>query len=210
MAVLSIRWENASRVSPAERPAVTTPSEEGESADVVATGGSGLAPADKPMFVLVAPADASSGFDKIEKVILTDDKIAIGANAFRCIRLTPEQADEDPLLAGKGRAVPRILLVSADWSKVTVLDKPSVSGTFNAMKAEARRAYKADFDKNVRAMLKVLGEFDKIANERNLLEQKERREANPNKAFLADIAKSKADLDEREALLDFQPRAAAA
>jgi hypothetical protein len=114
--------------------------------------------------------------------------------------MTPEAAAADALLAGKGKEVPRFLFVAADYSDVTVVEagKLSVSGLWKSMVAEANKFYKGDLDKNVRQMLKVLGEFDKINNERNLLEEKSKREDKPSASDIAKIKKEREDLNERE------------
>src|SRR5262245_36692753 len=119
MAVLQIRWQSLARVAP-KKAAVTTPAE----------GQQGDAPieapkpqrAEKPIFVYVTDPAAAETFDKVEKVVMTEDKVVIGTKAFICVKMTPEQAAADELVNANGKAVPRILLVSADYTDVEVIE----------------------------------------------------------------------------------------
>ena len=125
----------------------------------------------------------------------------------------------DPVtLAGQGKEVPRILLVSTDYADVTVLEgnKLSVSALFKAMTGEAKKAYKTDLDKTVHALIKIMGEFDKINNERKVLDAKATRDEKPSAKDIADLKKDRAELEEREkkanaerdTLLKFERKAA--
>jgi hypothetical protein len=216
MAVLSIRWETAERISPVT--AAVTPREGEEAAAPEAPV---RAAATKPMWIYVTAAGSggtTGEFDKIESVVLTDDKIAVGANAFRCIKMTPEAVEADPLLAEAGSEVPRFIFVSHDYQEVDVLEgrKISVSGTYAAMKGAAKASYTTNFDKNVRALVKLLNEFDKINNERGLLDAKAERLKDPTQADTRKIdqerealaEREKAANEERDALLKFELRAA--
>jgi hypothetical protein len=200
MAVLTVNWETATRLSPDAAPVVT--SEVSAPAEGTATP---VAPrSDKPILVYVTPAESGEAFDKVDKVILADDKVAIGSWAFRRVKMTPEDAEKDPLFAGKGKEVPRFLFVSTDFKTVTVVEgsKLSVSGVWNAMKSEAKKHFKDNFDKDVREMRDIMNEWDKIADERSVLEEKEKREDKPTPADLKDIEKKKAELDKRQKAAD--------
>lgn len=194
MAVLNIRWETSSRISP--QTAAVTPREDEEASEEEAEPRL----ANKPIWIYVTAGGESGGFDKIENVILTDDKIAVGANAFRCVKMTQEQVENDPLLAEAGKDVPRFIFVSHDYETVKPLEgrRISVSGTYSTMKKVAKKSYKTNFDKNVRSLVKLLNEFDKINNERGLLDAKEERMKNPTPADTRKLAKEREELDERE------------
>ncbi|MHC5011443.1 MAG: hypothetical protein ACYTG6_10900 [Planctomycetota bacterium] len=194
MAVLTINWESADRVSPMT--AAITPSEGEEAAaeEVIPM-------ASRPLLVYVTPpADAEEGFNKIEQVVLTDDKIAVGTKAFRCIKISAENAAADPLLAEAGKEAPRFVLITPDYEYTKVLEgrRISVSGMYGAMKAVAKKSYRTNFDKNIRNLVKLLNEFDKINNERALIDAKEERLENPTKADLAKIEKAREELAARE------------
>lgn len=215
MAVLSIGWSNLAKVAPA-KPAVTTGSE-GEAGEQPAAPE--VKRAAKPMLVYIADPAASEGFDKVEKVVMTEDKIVIGTKAFTCVRMTPEQADQDELLVKAGKGAPRVVFISADYQDVEALegDKLSIGKMWGEMNAQFKKHYKGDLEKNVKAMLKVLGEFDKIANERKLIEEKKARADKPSDADKKEWDKESKELDarekaanaERDALLKFEPKSIA-
>jgi hypothetical protein len=200
MAVLNTNWEPRTRISPADgtvtTPGDVAPSEATEPSEAPAAA----ARAEHPIAVYVTTADSTAAFDKFDKVVLTDDKIAIGLKAFTTVKMTPQDAERDPLFSGKGNEVPRFYFVSPDYKDVTLLEggKLSVSGFYGAMKAEAKRHLKGDFDKAVREMRDVLNEWDKIAKERKVLEEKKAREDKPTPADLKKMEKELADLEARE------------
>jgi hypothetical protein len=205
MAVLNTTWQDRTRVSP-EDVAVTTPGDDaaGETPKASDAGTDAATPAaaraERPLAVYVTTPDSTAAFDKFDKVVLTDDKVAIGLKAFTTIKMSPEDAAKDPLFAGKGKEVPRFYFVSPDYKDVAVLEgsKLSVAGFYGAMKAEAKKHFKGDFDKAVRTMRDVLNEWDKISKERAVLEEKKAREENPTPADVKEMQKDFADLDTRE------------
>jgi hypothetical protein len=218
MEVLTIAWKTMDKLPALEAP-VLTGVEEGERAAAPETAGV----AEKPFLVWVNDENSAESFDQVGKVILADDKVAIGSWAFTCVKMTPEQAKEDPVLAEKGgKEVPRIVLVSADHKTVTALEKGrlSVGGVYDAMKATARKFYKTDFDKAVREMRNVLTEYDKINGERSVLEDKEKRvkEKGMSASEEKDLASKRAELEKRQEetkerhkkVWDLQPKAATA
>lgn len=213
MAVLTIRWDNASRVAPAEAAVVTA--EEGDEikGEIELPA---VKRADKPIMVYISDPNATEGFNKVEQVVLTDDKVAVGTRAFTCIKMSPEQAGEDRLLAKAGKDLPRIVFVSSDYAKVEVVEggKLSVGGLWSEMQSQYRKHYKGDLEKNVKTLIKVLGEFDKIANERKLIEAEKARADKPTDKDQADWKKAGDELNEREkkaneqrdGLMKFEPK----
>ena len=127
MAVLNKKWTSLDRVSP-EETGVTTGSttEEAEEAAEPPM-------ANEPILVYV-PSEEGGDFCKAEKVVLQDDKVNVGMWAFKCVRMTDEQAKEDELLA-KGKEVPRFYVIDRDYRKVTLLEgnKMSAKKLFKAM-----------------------------------------------------------------------------
>jgi hypothetical protein len=219
MAVLTIKWENASRVSPTES-AVVTPKDGEDPAAPDAPAAPAVKRAAKPMLVYIADPAVTEGFNKVEQVVLTDDKVVVGTWAFTCIKMTPEQAAQDPLLAKAGKELPRVVFVTSDYAKVEAVEggKLSVGGLWSEMQAQFKKHYKGDLEKNVKSLIKVLGEFDKIANERTILEEKKTRADKPTDADQADWKKTADEINEREkkaneqrdTLLKFEPKQAAA
>jgi hypothetical protein len=189
----SVKWTSKDRVTP--ETAVVTGTE--EKSDVVAE----TRRADKPMMVFVTDSAVVEGFDKIEKVVLTDDRVLIGSRAFACIKMTPEQAAKDKLLADAGKETPRIVFVTMDYKDTHVIEgsKLSVGGLWSAMQVQYKKAYEGNLETSVKAMLKVLVEFDKVGAARKVQEEKELRESKPTDGDKADWAKTKKELDERQA-----------
>src|SRR5262245_51125756 len=127
----SVSWKSQERVSP-NNDVVTAKDgdEKGAPAEVTRR-------AEKPMMVFISDPVVVDAFDKIEKVVLVDDRVLIGSRAFTCIRLTPEQAAKDKLLASAGKETPRIVFVTEDYKDTLVLEgsKLSVGGLWSAMQS---------------------------------------------------------------------------
>ena len=86
--------------------------------------------AEKPFLVYVAdPAATSDTFDKVEKVLFQDERIAYGARGFTPVRMSPEEQAADPLLAKQGSTLPRFLVVTSDYKTVTVVERTLTGST---------------------------------------------------------------------------------
>lgn len=202
MAVLRIDWKSESRVAPDTSAVTPSAGEEGTAKGEAGTPAA-AAPrkAGKPLLVYVAePGSTEATFDKVEKVVLTDDRVVIGTWAFKCVRMTPEQAANDRLLKDAGKETPRIVFISSDYQNVKVLEgnKLSVGGLWSEMQAQFKKSYTGDLEKNVKALLKVLTEFDKIANQRKVLDAEKERTDKPTAADQAKWKKDADELDEAE------------
>lgn len=188
MRVLTAKWDTMERISPAEA-VVTGADEEAEEPT----------PAEKPFFIYVTDAGMSEGpSDKIEGVVLDDNKVLVGMRFFKCVKMTPEQVADDPLLSGKSKDLRYFLFVSHDYEKVAVIDgkKMKASQVVKTMKKYAKKAYKTNFDKTVKAVLKLLVEYDKVNNARKQLEAKKGRD--PSERELKEIEKELAELAEEQ------------
>lgn len=201
MAELTINWESLPKIPPISAPVVTSDAT-GASAPANPEAATKLS-ADKPYFIYVVDPSGTTGFDTVEKVILDDDRVRIAAKAFHAVKMTPDDAKADPVLAEKGgKEVPRLILVTADLKTVKALEGGTLKlgETWSAMKATANRFYKQDLDGLVRDLKGVLLEFDKINKERAVLADKEKRAADKplSEADKKDIEAKKADLDARQ------------
>ncbi len=217
MAELTINWEPLDKVpapapvTVATKPVVTgekpvaaapdaTPAEEPAAPDTTT-----VAASDKPYLIYVLDSTTEkAGFDTVEKVILDDDRVKLGCKAFHAVKMTPEAAKADPFLAEKGgKAVPRIIFVSADYKTVKPLEGATLKlgEVWGTMKATANRFYKQDLDSVIKDLKSVLIEFDKINKERTVLEEKEKRltDKTMTPADKKDIEAKKAELDARQA-----------
>ncbi len=213
MAVLNKAWGNLNEVPSVAKVVVTGEGEEAEKAAEAKL-------LDKPLFIYVTDGADLGVTDKIEKVVLMDDKVCVGMWAFNCVKMTPEKVAEDKLLSaewtsGESRG---FIFVSRDLATVDVVDmkKMSAKNVFKTMNKHAQRAYKTKFEKNVKEVLKVLGEFDKLNNARRVLADKEARASESgDKDALKDIKKDREALDatekemneKRDSLLKFELKA---
>lgn len=228
MAELTINWETLAKI-PALEPATTTqdapvvttgddtlPTDNGAASSAepkaapkpvekkVVAPTSSFKPADKPYMIYVADEEASAaaGFDTVTKVVLDDDRVKLGAKAFHAVKMKPDDAKADPVLAEKGgKQLPRVIFVSNDLQSVKVYEGGSLKlgEVWGGMKATAGRAYKNDLDTLVKSVKEVLVEWDKINNERKVLDEKEKRDAaKATPADLKDLAAKRAALDVRE------------
>ncbi len=175
MAALNIRWESVERISKGGSTTVVT----GEKA--TETEGSSeltLKWGNQPVLVYVCDEAAGcEGFDKLEKVILKDEKVALGMKAFRTVKMHPDNAALDPVLEGKGKDLPRMLLVDPTNMKVTVVEKGKLkaSGLYSAMKKVTAKVYKEKLDAVVKTHIKLLTEQDQLANAAKVLNDKKTR-----------------------------------
>lgn len=213
MAVLNKTWGSLNGV-PAVAKAVVTG--EGEEAEAAATPKL----LNKPLFIYVTDGADLGATDKIEKVVLMDDKVCVGMWAFNCVKMTPEKVAEDKLLSeewtsGETRG---FIFVSRDLGNVDVVDmkKMSSKNVFKTMTKHAKKAYKTSFEKNIKAAIKVLGEFDKLNNARRVLADKETRASEKgDENALKDIKKDREELEKtekemnakRDSLLKFELKA---
>ena len=187
-------WSSANRASPATAVVTGDDAEETETPEA-------LKPVDQPMLIYVTDGTSNEDFEKIENIVLQDFKVAAARNAFRCLKMTPDDVEADPVLAGNGKAPARLLVVDRDWKKIKVIEGKNLSSKklYKAMTASANRAYKTKLDKNVKALLKLINEFNKINNARKNLDQKEKRLGDEiSKSDAKKIAKERAELEKEQ------------
>jgi len=162
--------------------------------------------ADKPMFIYVRDTEAADGtFDKIEKVVLNDNKVLVGMWAFRCVKMTPSDLQDDPLLADEGKEFPRFIFVSRDYSKIKVIEGSKIKSKtlFDAMSKFASKEYKVNLKKCYKETMKLLNEFDKINSaQKTLSEKRARLGSDISKGEEKKIAKEEAELEARKTAAD--------
>ena len=157
--------------------------------------------------------------DKIDKVVLDDNKVLVGMKVFKCVKMSPSDVNDDPLLSGRSKDDRYFLFVSRDQSKVTVIDgsKMKAKNVFNAMKKHASKDYKGKFEKNVKAVQKLCLEFDKINNATKVLNEKKARIGSDGKKAelkkidkeLEELAEAQKEADaKRDELLTFELKGA--
>ena len=206
MAELTIKWETLTNIPALEKaqPVVTTGDDTTPAPAPAATEAKQTAlTADKPYVIYVADPAGTTGFDTVEKVILDDDRVKLGAKAFHAVKMLPDDAKADPLLAKDGgKEVPRIIFVTADLKTVKTLEgaQLKLGEVWGSMKATANKFYKQDLDSTVRDLKSVLIEFDKINKERAIVDDKEKRGTDKGLSAVdkKDIEAKRAELDARQ------------
>jgi len=159
------------------------------------------------MFIYVTDGGEGGDFDKVNKVILDNNDILVAMWAFRCVKMSESDVEDDPLLADEGKEVPRFIFVSRDYSKITVLEgsKLKTKKVYDAMIKFASKEYKVNMKKTVKATKKLLNEFDKINGALKTLTAKEARLGDDiSKSDAKKIAKEKDELEERKKEADAQ------
>jgi hypothetical protein len=195
--VLTAQWGSANRVSPAKSDAVVT----GEDSEKKAGEAASPTLMAKPMFVYVTDGGTEGAYDKIEKVVLDNNKVLIGMKAFKCVKMSPSDVNDDPLLSGRSKDDRYFLFVSRDYKKITVVDskKMKAKTVFGAMKKHAKRDYSTKFEPNVKATLKLILDFDKINNGIKVLKaKKDRLGSDISKGESKKINKELAELEEAQ------------
>lgn len=192
-----MRWEPVQRLSSSAARAVT-----GQAAPAAEAPGARAADAavpalsgTRPVVVYVCDGGpACEQQEKLETLTFTSEKVALALKAFRTVRMDSAQVAADPLLAGAGDEVPRLLLVTPGEAKVVVLEKSrlAASAVYNALEDASNRAYEQRLDKVVKAHLALLTDQDQLAGKEKTLREKQARLADeePAKARkeLADLA----------------------
>lgn len=133
---------------------------------------------DKPILVFVCDeASGCEGFDKIENIVLKDEKVALAMKAFRTLKMHPDHVAADPILEGRGRDVPRMILIDPTKMKIRVLESKKVkpSSLYSAMKKTAKGFWKESLDNVVKKHLKLMVEQDKLAKQLRTLQDKKQR-----------------------------------
>jgi hypothetical protein len=149
------------------------------------------------------------GFDKLEEVVLKDEKVALAMKAFRTVKMHPDHAAVDPVTKDQGKDVPRMLIIEPTTLKVTVLEKGKLkaSGLYAGMKKVAAKVYKEKLDTLVKSHLKLLTEQDQLANAEKVLADKLARLGAEDNKDEKEIAELKAEREEvQKALKDMADR----
>ena len=125
--------------------------------------------------------------------MLKDEKVALGMKAFKTVKMHPDHAAVDPVLEGKGKDVPRMLVVDPTKLKVTVLEKSKLkaSALYSALKKVSGKVHKEKLDKVVKTHLKLLTEQDQLVNAEKVLADKVTRLGSEGKKAEKELAEVK-------------------
>lgn len=153
--------------------------------DAQASESAGRLVADKPMLIYVTAEDATSvATRKLEDISFKDERVAIGAKFFRCVKISAGDAAQDRLLKEAGKATPRLILVKRNYEVIKVLEKKrlSASKVQAAMAKLAKAEYKSSFSTMLSKYAKLLNELDRLDDVRaKLAADSTRYNADPKK-----------------------------
>ncbi|MFM8979810.1 MAG: hypothetical protein ACKOSS_05040 [Planctomycetia bacterium] len=171
-----MRWEPVQRLSVA--PArVLTGSEAAPQQGPAPRAAAQLA-GTRPVVVYVSDGGAPcEQQERLETLTFASEKVALALKAFRTVRMDRAQVAADPLLAGQGDEVPRLLLVTPGESKVVVLEKSrlAASAVYKALEDASDRCHEQRLDKVVKAHLALLTDQDQLAGREKTLRDRQAR-----------------------------------
>ena len=162
---LAIEWDVVEEVSP-------------EPAEKTSAGNQETSRAEKPMMVFVRPNEADDKLLlKIEKVVFVSEQVAIGAKFFLPLSITERYANEDPILDTTPDLTPRMVFLKRDYTVHSVLKGKEISASrlLKAMRALVRQEYETDFDKTIKAYVRLLNEKDRLLAQREALAKQRKK-----------------------------------
>ncbi len=193
-----MKWESVGSITKASKDVIT-----GEGAEEAAGGSSEaenkLLWDDKPILIYVCDDTvACADSEKFETIVLKDEKVALGVRAFRCVKMTPAQVEEDAILAGAGKDTPRVLVIDPIKVKIKVLESKDLKASklFKAMKSVSNKFWKQKLDKVVKEHISMLTEQDQLANADKTLADKEERAAD-DEAKLKKVKAERKEVNEQ-------------
>lgn len=133
---------------------------------------------DRPLLVYVCDDSGTCAeSEKFEEIVLSDERVALGVRAFRCVKMNPDQVAEDEILADHGKSVPRVLVVDPAKLRVKVLETKDLKASklYRTMKSASGKFWKQKLDKVVKEHLKLLTAIDRLANVDKTLADQETR-----------------------------------
>jgi len=160
---------------------------------------------DRPAIVFVADTGVSmADFEKIQTSVFAQEKIGLAVKAFRMLRMSPEDAEKDPILAEEGKGIPRLIVVNPAKEKVRVFEEKRIkaSSLYKEMKRVAGNCYEEKLDKVVKKHFKLLGERDKAGNALKGLQEKETRLAEKGEKAKRKLEELREEMKELEKELE--------
>ena len=156
--------------------------------------------AERPMMVYVTSPDPTNrDARKFEDVVLKSEAVAIGAKFFDCIRISEANADEDRLLAKAGRGAPRLVFLNREYKVTGTISGRSLSSSriSKAMNVVVKASYENNYDKMVKAYIKLLTRMDGMESVRQRIADKRTRLATkPNASKLKKLERDQRQYDE--------------
>lgn len=155
------------------------------------------------MLIYVAADDTTNEFTrKLEDISFKDERVAIGAKFFRCVKISAGNAEQDRLLKEHGKGAPRLILMKRNYEVIKVIagKKLSASRINKAMAKLAKAEYTNSFSTMLSKYAKLLNELDRFDDIKNkLAADSERYNANPKKyaSKLKKLAKEQLKFDKQ-------------
>ena len=163
--------------------------------------------AKKPILVFIESADDTGANDKVANIVFDNNKVILGSRFFKCVRMSAADAENDALLRDSGKKLPRIVMITPDYEIGKVVQgKVKAGDVYKAMKAVAKKSYKGNFERNVKALLKLPADYDSLNAELKVLKAKKEKGLKPNEVKkvnkkIADLEDQQKKLEERQAEL---------
>jgi len=157
------------------------------------------------MVVYVTTDDASNNdVRKLEDVCFTDERVAIGAKFFRCVKISAADAAQDRLLKEHGDEAPRLLFVKRDYEVVRVLEdrRLSASKINKAMEKLCRAEYRNRYGSMQSKYAKLLNELDRLDDVRAKLAADAERYNSDPKRYRSKLKRLAKDQEEHKEEMD--------
>ncbi len=163
---------------------------------------------EKPLFVFIHDADATTGQE--DDKAFKDEKVAVGARFFDCVRVSKGDAAEDRLIASYAAKAPVLLFVRPKYEVVSAHPaRFNASKIFDAMCATMKKDYKNCVDTVLKQQREI--EKDRAALEREKeklakLEEDGKGSAKTEKMRVEVAANESALLAREETLYKLEPK----
>ncbi len=161
---MQVKWDRVERLMPETGEVTGVDNESAEAAKKLADAKLEELRS-RPLMVLVCDELGTCEVaERLEEKVWKDKKVALASKAFRMVRMSPEDAADESLLKGHGKADPRLIIMDLARDKVVVLESKRVDirPIYNAMKKISKPFYKESLDGVVKKHVKLLSEYDKI------------------------------------------------
>lgn len=113
---------------------------------------------------IAADDETSTTARKLEDISFKDERVAIGAKFFRCVKISAANAAEDRLLKEHGSSTPRLIFVKRNYEVVGVLENNKLSAS--KIQKEMAKLCKDEYTNSFSSMLsnyaKLLNELDRL------------------------------------------------
>ncbi|HEX5137937.1 MAG TPA: hypothetical protein VFY93_13250 [Planctomycetota bacterium] len=184
-----IRWRDVSNVAQD----VTTGMTEEESARAMRS--------ERPLFVFITDPDATEGAE--DDKAFTDERVAVGARFFDCVRISKADASEDRILKPYVAKAPILVFLRPSYEVTgTHPARFNASKIFDAMSSTMKKDYKNSVDAVLKAQRDIEKERAALDRDREKLAKLEdAKDAAKAEKLRSQISATESDLGTREETL---------